>query len=131
MISHGNVHVIIFLIYFIIILMCCGVNICINRYLLICLLYENHKNSEKEKSTTRSTYCFISYFGTSWSLFVFCFLHPCLYVIYLFSLDNHVDSKWYGTKWSDFINIRSLKKEFRENWGAILDFPGVPNKNES
>ena len=94
-------------------------------------LLEFTENSKKEKSTTRSTYCFISYFGTSWSLFVFCFLHPCLYVIYLFSLDKHVDSKWYDTKWSDFIDIRSLKKEFRGNWGAILDFPGVPDENES
>ena len=60
-----------------------------------------------------------------------CFLHSCLDKNHLFLF------KWICKYWlawyecSGFINTSSLKKEFRGNWGAILDFPGVPNENKS
>ena len=116
----------------------CHINICViilfflfNGYLLIYFVYWTYRKYQKEK--VNSKWDLLFHFVSWYELIIFCncVLTFMLYVIYLFSLDKHVDSKWYGTKWSDFIDIRSLKKEFRGNWGAILDFPGVSNKNES
>ena len=49
----------------------------------------------------------------------------------LFLLVKHVVFKWYVTN-GPILLIRGVwKKEFRENFGAILDFPGIPNESKS
>ena len=60
-----------------------------------------------------------------------CFLHPYIDVDCLFLLNKHVVFKWYVTNDSVLLICGLLKEEFCQNFGAILDFPGIPNKSKS
>ena len=116
------------------------INICV----MLCFLFNLHylystnlvwfmeitENNKKRKPDSRST-CFILCFGMNWLIFVIVFWHlcldlSCLFFKYTCSLFESHDTKCFG-----FISTRSLKNEFRGNWGAIFDFPGVPNGNKS
>ena len=91
------------------------------------------ENRKKKKVQHKSD--LLSYFAFR-VRFSQCFMsmssHPCLDINCLFLLDKDAIIINGMLRYDLVLLIRSLwKKEFRENFGAILDFPGIPNKGKS
>ena len=96
-------------------------------------LCENYRKIAKKKVRHKSD--LLSYFAF-WVRFSQCFVsmssHPCLDINCLFLLDKHVIIINGMLRYGPVLLMCGLwKNEFRENFGAILDFPGIPNKGKS
>ena len=122
---------IICLIYIITILMCCGVNICVDCYLLMCLVCWNPQQIAKKE--VRYELYSLSYF-TLWYEWVniraYVFLSPMHVLNFMFWM--YVTCIHYEigiVNGSGLLFYDLPKKGFRENFGSILDFLGIPSES--
>ena len=95
---------------------------------MFCLL-EFTENSKKRKYESSGVRCLKSYFGTNWLIFYSHFIHALIWIVWF--LYKHVivsNNDFYV--WLGIIISQFPEKEFRENLGSILDFPGIPNLSE-
>ena len=101
-----------------------GVTLISNCYLLIFLFLEITENNKKKKFDTSSIHCPILYFGMNKAIFSYLCFYTCMcwiscleYVWYEFGIVNGSRLLFYDLP----------KRDTRENFGSILNFPRIPN----
>ena len=105
-------------------------------YLYLFVIYwlvwfiEFTENSKREGSR-QVRFCLITYFGMNKAIlrvYLFTSMHVLNFVFWIcvICFNNGIRTiVWFGV-----IILQFLEKEFCENFGSILDFPGIPNQSE-